>query len=66
MVFAEPGISNANSKQRRSHNPAEPINYISKIAHCATSIPIGVMLVAQGGNDKAKSSIAAQYLTAAK
>jgi hypothetical protein len=39
MGVAEPAVKNTNYKERRSHNTAEPINGISKIAHCATSIP---------------------------
>src|SRR6516164_6461553 len=33
LVVAEPVISNANSKNRRSHNTAERINCISKVLH---------------------------------
>jgi len=32
-VVAEPVVCNANSKNRRSHNTAEPINCISKVLH---------------------------------
>jgi hypothetical protein len=32
-VVAEPVVSNANSKNRRSHNTAERINSISKVLH---------------------------------
>jgi hypothetical protein len=33
LVVAKPVVSNANSKNRRSHNTAERINCISKVLH---------------------------------
>jgi len=32
-LVAEPAVSNTNSKNRRSHNTAEPINSRSKVLH---------------------------------
>jgi hypothetical protein len=35
-IGAEPVVSNTNSRNRRSHNTAEPINCISKVLHVLT------------------------------